>query len=378
MYEYTSINNKATHSYLHLYSAIKSNNKKKVLEHIDNGANINEKDSNGWTPLHWAAKLDMTEIALELINRGADINARASGGTPLHIATKLGRAKTVLAIIDKGADINARDEYGSTPLHSAIQRKKVENMLALIYKGADINARDNYGNTPLHTAVSNGNNKSIIILNCNGSDKNAMSNSKEKPIDIINWEIFISSKRYNIIKNILQKSPEDLIAPYLSILIENNCYAMLLHELQRTPLKQEHLVACSDIDNKTMNFIKKKHDEATGDAPLENHRKELAKAICGHPNQSPNTDTKVKIGLFSLRYNLRDLYLKAYSLFFSIQKYTENKIIQNILEYSGIIPMGIEHFDIKPTPAMKIRIENKQSQNITQNKHESYENRYTI
>jgi ankyrin repeat protein len=358
-------------------------NRKEILTPlIENDLDV---DEIGWHTeylmFEYAIENNKTELALKIIDKNNYINAKekydAKGKyiySPLQDAALFNNTKVISKLIEIGTDINVKDQNAKTPLHKAAREHHTKSILELIEKGANVHARDVNNHTPLHIAVKdiydfNENSipdvsreiDSIIVLIVNGANLD----SDDNPSDFtINYE-----KKY-----ILREPIENLIVPYLRILIEYDCLSMLITQLQRTPLKQEHLNMFDAIDNKTMAFIKEKYKEATVDTPLESHKKELAKAICGHPNQSPYTDTKVKIGLFSMRYNLRDSYLKAYILFLGIKKLTENKIIQNILEYAGIIPMSIEKFDISLSDVRKKCME----RNLSPQKRKEYDSRYGL
>lgn len=351
-------------------------NRKEILTLlIENDLDV---DKIGWYTeylmFEYAIENNKTELALKIIDKNNYINAKEKYVySPLQDATLFNNTKVISKLIEIGTDINVKDHNASTPLHTAAREYHTKSILELIEKGANVHARDVNNNTPLHIAIKDIYDfnddipdvsreiDSIIVLIVNGANLD----SDENPSDFtINYEKI----------SILKGPIENLIVPYLRILIEYDCLSMLITQLQRTPLKQEHLNMFDAIDNKTMAFIKEKYKEATVDTPLESHKKELAKAICGHPNQSPYTDTKVKIGLFSMRYNLRDSYLKAYILFLGIKKLTENKIIQNILEYAGIIPMSIEKFDISLSDVRKKCME----RNLSPQKRKEYDSRYGL
>lgn len=145
-----------------LYSFIQAfhdNNVAKVIELINNGADVNARDKYGRTPLMYAVDRGCIEICRVLIKAGADVNAwDASGITSLMIAifacniklhksTLANNIKLVELLVQNGADVNAKDEEGRTPLMYAVWMGNIELIQYLIQHGADVNAKDKNGNT---------------------------------------------------------------------------------------------------------------------------------------------------------------------------------------------------------------------------------------
>jgi ankyrin repeat protein len=103
-----------------IHTAVVSDNKEAVKQHIAAGTNINEKDPfGGSSPLISAALFGKTEIAKILIDAGADINFQNNdGSTPLHLAAFFCRPEIVKMLLDKKADKTIKSKYGSTAYES--------------------------------------------------------------------------------------------------------------------------------------------------------------------------------------------------------------------------------------------------------------------
>lgn len=173
-----------------IFQATTAGHLDKVIELVEQGANVNFKDNANWTPLHEAANNGRFEIAEYLIQCGAEINVRGYGlDTPLHDACQSGSAQCVQLLVDAGADVFAlneknqrpidlctserckalvtkkmkkldgvmkRDSTGKTLLHDACLKDQCERARDLIRNGADVNAQDNHKATPLHLACAKG------------------------------------------------------------------------------------------------------------------------------------------------------------------------------------------------------------------------------
>jgi hypothetical protein len=103
-----------------IHTAVVSDNKEAVKQHIAAGTNINEKDPfGGSSPLISASLFGKTEIAKILIDAGADINFQNNdGSTPLHLAAFFCRPEIVKLLLDKKADKTIKSKYGSTAYES--------------------------------------------------------------------------------------------------------------------------------------------------------------------------------------------------------------------------------------------------------------------
>ncbi len=103
-----------------IHTAVVTDNKDAVKQHIAAGTNINEKDPfGGSSPLISAALFGKTEIAKILIDAGADINFQNNeGSTPLHLAAFFCRPEILKMLLDKKADKTLKNKYGSTAYES--------------------------------------------------------------------------------------------------------------------------------------------------------------------------------------------------------------------------------------------------------------------
>jgi uncharacterized protein len=103
-----------------IHTAVVSDNKEAVKQHIAAGTNINEKDPfGGSSPLISAALFGKTEIAKILIDAGADINFQNNeGSTALHTAAFFCRPEIVKLLLDKKADKTIKNKYGATAYES--------------------------------------------------------------------------------------------------------------------------------------------------------------------------------------------------------------------------------------------------------------------
>lgn len=105
-----------------IHTAVVSDNKEAVKQHIAAGTNINEKDPfGGSSPLISAALFGKTEIAKILIDAGADINFQNNeGSTALHTAAFFCRPEIVTMLLDKKADKSIKNKYNATAYESMI------------------------------------------------------------------------------------------------------------------------------------------------------------------------------------------------------------------------------------------------------------------
>lgn len=100
-----------------IHTAVVTNNRVALQQHLDAGTNINEKDPfGGSSPLISAALFDKPEMARILIDAGADINFQNNdGSTALHVAAFFCRPEIVNMLLEKKADKTIRNKYGATP-----------------------------------------------------------------------------------------------------------------------------------------------------------------------------------------------------------------------------------------------------------------------
>lgn len=124
----------------------------KVIDIIEQGAEINGRNVHLQTPLMIAAeKLDQRLVKI-LISKGADVHLKDNkDNTALHKAFK--SASIIKLLLESGADINAKNIYGETVLLKTASRcgRRIDigSFKFLIEQGADISVVDNDGYTPL-------------------------------------------------------------------------------------------------------------------------------------------------------------------------------------------------------------------------------------
>jgi ankyrin repeat protein len=124
-----------------LIQACKDGDLGRVIELVEQGADIHCETIYGSTPLHYARSV---EIVQYLVEQGANMHCKNNyRSTPLHLAESI---NIVQYLVEQGADINCKDYRGWTPLHYA---KSVEIARYLVEHGADIHCKDYYGRTPL-------------------------------------------------------------------------------------------------------------------------------------------------------------------------------------------------------------------------------------
>jgi uncharacterized protein len=103
-----------------IHTAVVTDNREAVKQHIAAGTNMNEKDPfGGSSPLISAALFNKPEIARILVDAGADINFQNNeGSTALHLAAFFCRPEIVKMLLDKKADKTIKNKYGSTAYES--------------------------------------------------------------------------------------------------------------------------------------------------------------------------------------------------------------------------------------------------------------------
>jgi uncharacterized protein len=104
-----------------------------------------------------AAQAGNTERVLELLDQGANINAQdAQGRTPVMAATYGNHIGTVAALLEAGADVNIRDDLLDTPFLYAGAEGLLE-ILKLSYEaGADPTITNRYGGIAIIPASERG------------------------------------------------------------------------------------------------------------------------------------------------------------------------------------------------------------------------------
>jgi Ankyrin repeats (3 copies) len=110
-------------------------------------------------PLHVAAFEGLEAKVLQLLEDGADINARGTTwGSAFAAAAAGGRGNIVELLLEKGVDVNAAGygDYGRTALQAAAGSGHLEVVERLLAAGADVNAAGDYGWTALQAAAEGG------------------------------------------------------------------------------------------------------------------------------------------------------------------------------------------------------------------------------
>ncbi len=147
-------------------------------------------DDDGNPPLHIAARSSNVKKMIELINDGADIDAvNNEGTTALHIATANCHLEAVELLLIKNADPNLLDEEGKDALDyatSAYNFLKIQNIKiieALIKARANVNRVPTVGMTPLMSACFAGHIQTIEFLLKNGAKiNNVIPNNGRNPL----------------------------------------------------------------------------------------------------------------------------------------------------------------------------------------------------
>jgi ankyrin repeat protein len=163
---------------------------------LDHKADVNARTSKrSWTPLHFAAQSGNRAVVKLLLQHRPEIDnkggvtgatplsrptqfkhgasasvANVDGSSPLHLAAHKGHEHNARILLEHKADINARTKSGWTPLHVAVRNGREAVARILINENADLNAKAEEGTTPLHVAASNGHSGMIRLLLGSGAD----------------------------------------------------------------------------------------------------------------------------------------------------------------------------------------------------------------
>jgi ankyrin repeat protein len=131
-------------------------NYEKVLELLEQRADVNSVDYDGMTVLMWAAERGFIKIAEFLVENGAKLDIKKSGGddiknsggddimgykgnTALMIAIINGNIEIVKLLVKKGSDLNLADKFGMTAFMIATWYGHIEIIQFILEHGADIN-----------------------------------------------------------------------------------------------------------------------------------------------------------------------------------------------------------------------------------------------
>jgi len=107
-----------------LNTAVVKDDREKVIELLDKGADINEVDRSNFTPLHWAAYYGLDGMTKLLLDRGAKPDVQAGQyGTPLILSVQFGFIEVARLLVEHGADPSIRTPDGKTAFDFANDEK---------------------------------------------------------------------------------------------------------------------------------------------------------------------------------------------------------------------------------------------------------------
>jgi ankyrin repeat protein len=111
-------NSKVETPKIDIHTAVVTDNREVIKQHIQAKSNINEKDKmGGSSPLISAALFGKTEIAKMLIEAGADLNIQNNdGSTALITAAFFCRPQIIEMLLNKNADKTLKNNYNQTAL----------------------------------------------------------------------------------------------------------------------------------------------------------------------------------------------------------------------------------------------------------------------
>ncbi|NXC44720.1 RN5A ribonuclease, partial [Penelope pileata] len=125
-----------------LNAAVRSHEREKVLELLEQGADVNSKVESGWTPLQSAVQAGDKDVVQILLDKGACPHARKdNGGTAFIEAAMVGDVEILKLLFDCGFNVNDHDDNGFTAFMEAAWYGKEEALRFLYSKGADVNLR---------------------------------------------------------------------------------------------------------------------------------------------------------------------------------------------------------------------------------------------
>ncbi|GBN10343.1 Ankyrin-2 [Araneus ventricosus] len=179
-----------------LHVAVQEGDLNKVVELIENNADVNEKDFEGRRPLHYATFNGHIDIVKYLLKKGAMHDAKnLRGETPLALASG-SRMKNLLIsvgnlfkavkegnltnIVKQAELINVKDKNGFSLLHWVVNNSQKCIVKELLDAGCNPKCSSLKGNTPLHIAASKSNMDiaEILLQSVTSKDLNDFVNAK--------------------------------------------------------------------------------------------------------------------------------------------------------------------------------------------------------
>ncbi|XP_035188527.1 2-5A-dependent ribonuclease isoform X2 [Oxyura jamaicensis] len=125
-----------------LNAAVRNSEREKVLELLEEGADVNSKVGSGWTPLQSAVQAGDKDMVQLLLDRGACPHARKdNGATAFIVAAIVGSVEILELLFGYGVDVNDCDNNGFTAFMEAAWYGNEEALSYLHSKGADVNMR---------------------------------------------------------------------------------------------------------------------------------------------------------------------------------------------------------------------------------------------
>lgn len=153
-----------------LILAAEAGDESKVIDFINQGADVNTQTLDGVTPLMYAAEKGYYSICRILILHGANIDRQPGIGPPALIgAVKANKVSLVELLIQNGGNINISDRHGATSLHYAAAYQLNDIIDLLLFYGADINLKDDDGSSALLAAAWSGNLDGVKLLHKKGA-----------------------------------------------------------------------------------------------------------------------------------------------------------------------------------------------------------------